>query len=47
VFIGNGEKAGEGGIPLHNSKYDFNDKVLTTGAHYFAEVARTALAWDR
>jgi hippurate hydrolase len=44
VFIGNGENASQGGIPLHNSKYDFNDKVLITGARYFAEVARTALA---
>lgn len=44
VFIGNGEKADEGGVPLHNAKYDFNDNVLTTGAHYFAEVARTALS---
>lgn len=44
VFIGNGEKTGEGGTPLHNAHYDFNDNVLTTGAHYFAEVARIALA---
>ncbi|KAA0981549.1 amidohydrolase [Pseudomonas sp. ANT_J12] len=44
VFIGNGENASEGGTPLHNSKYDFNDNVLITGARYFAEVARTALA---
>lgn len=42
----NGEAAGEGGVPLHNAKYDFNDNVLATGAHYFAEVARTALAWQ-
>jgi hippurate hydrolase len=47
VFIGNGENNEEGGIPLHNSKYDFNDNVLTTGARYFAEVARTALAWSK
>lgn len=44
VFIGNGENASQGGTPLHNSKYDFNDNVLITGARYFAEVARTALA---
>lgn len=47
VFIGNGEKAGEGGIPLHNAGYDFNDNVLTMGAQYFAEVARMALAAGR
>jgi len=44
AFIGNGENAAAGGTPLHNSKYDFNDNVLTTGARYFAEVARIALA---
>jgi amidohydrolase len=44
VFIGNGESNATGGIPLHNSKYDFNDDVLTTGARYFAEVVRTGLA---
>ncbi|TED75764.1 M20 aminoacylase family protein [Pseudomonas aeruginosa] len=43
VFIGNGESDEKGGIPLHNSKYDFNDDVLATGANYFAEIARIAL----
>lgn len=43
VFIGNGETNEKGGVPLHNSKYDFNDDVLSIGAHYFAEVARVAL----
>lgn len=44
VFIGNGEQAGEGGTPLHNARYDFNDQVLETGAQYFAQVAVAALA---
>ncbi|MGO4328271.1 M20 aminoacylase family protein [Cupriavidus sp. 2TAF22] len=43
VFIGNGESGMAGGVPLHNSRYDFNDDVLTVGARYFAEVARLAL----
>ncbi|WP_414449121.1 M20 aminoacylase family protein [Burkholderia sp. 22PA0099] len=43
VFIGNGEAAGEGGTPLHNASYDFNDAILPVGARYFAEIARLAL----
>ncbi|WP_321801729.1 M20 aminoacylase family protein [Caballeronia sp. J97] len=43
VFIGNGESAEEGGVPLHNACYDFNDEILQTGARYFAEIARLAL----
>ncbi|SAK79122.1 amidohydrolase [Caballeronia hypogeia] len=43
VFIGNGEAAGQGGVPLHNACYDFNDEILQTGARYFAELARLAL----
>lgn len=43
VFIGNGEAAGRGGVPLHNAGYDFNDEILSIGARYFAEVARRAL----
>ncbi|SPK77634.1 Amidohydrolase (plasmid) [Cupriavidus taiwanensis] len=44
VFIGNGDSGADGGVPLHNSCYDFNDEVLMTGAQYFAELARVALA---
>ncbi|SIT49329.1 Amidohydrolase [Paraburkholderia piptadeniae] len=43
IFIGNGESAEEGGIPLHNAAYDFNDDILATGARYFAEIARLEL----
>ena len=43
VFIGNGETEQAGGTPLHNAGYDFNDEILSTGARYFAEVARLAL----
>ncbi|MEJ8853851.1 M20 aminoacylase family protein [Variovorax robiniae] len=42
VFIGNGD-AGQGGVPLHNARYDFNDTVLPVGARYFAELARIRL----
>jgi hippurate hydrolase len=43
VFIGNGAPAELGGVPLHNSKYDFNDAILPVGAAYFAEVVRQRL----
>ncbi|MFM0628617.1 M20 aminoacylase family protein [Paraburkholderia xenovorans] len=43
AFIGNGETGKTGGVPLHNSTYDFNDDILLTGARYFAEIARLAL----
>jgi hippurate hydrolase len=44
VFIGNGISGGEGGVPLHNSQYDFNDAILPIGARYFAEVVRQRLS---
>lgn len=44
VFIGNGDGDSPGSVPLHNPGYDFNDDILSTGAKYFAEVAREALA---
>ncbi|KVO04400.1 M20 aminoacylase family protein [Burkholderia ubonensis] len=43
IFIGNGEALGNGGVPLHNARYDFNDEILSIGARYFAELARLAL----
>jgi hippurate hydrolase len=43
MFIGNGANGETGSTPLHNASYDFNDEILTTGARYFAEVARLAL----
>jgi len=43
VFIGNGEAGGPGGVPLHNTGYDFNDQLLPIGARYFAELARQRL----
>jgi amidohydrolase len=43
IFIGNGESTENGGIPLHNATYDFNDEILLTGARYFAEIARLEL----
>lgn len=47
VFIGNGDDSdGIGNIPLHNSRYDFNDKILTTGAEYFAELIKVRLPKD-
>lgn len=43
VFFGNGESKDQGGTPLHNAHYDFNDELLLTGANYFASVAKEAL----
>jgi len=43
VFIGNGTSGTDGGVPLHNSQYDFNDTILPIGARYFAEVVRLRL----
>jgi hippurate hydrolase len=42
VFIGNG--VGEqGGCMVHNPGYDFNDRVLPTGASYWVRIAETYL----
>jgi amidohydrolase len=44
VFIGNGEDSdGVGNVPLHNSSYDFNDKILKIGVEYFAELIKVRL----
>jgi hippurate hydrolase len=42
VFIGNGEGS-EGGCMVHNPGYDFNDRVLPTGASYWVRLAETYL----
>ncbi|KVR52094.1 hypothetical protein WK18_02930 [Burkholderia ubonensis] len=39
----NGDALCNGGVPLHNARYDFNDEILSIGARYFAELARLAL----
>ena len=41
VNIGNGEGS-EGGCMVHNPGYDFNDRVLSTGASYWVKLAE---AW--
>lgn len=44
VFIGNGDDSeGVGNVPLHNSFYDFNDKILTIGAEYLAELIKVRM----
>ncbi|MGN6581364.1 MAG: M20 aminoacylase family protein [Bordetella sp.] len=43
VLLGNGAADTPGGIPLHNSRYDFNDAVLPVGARFFAELVRQRL----
>ena len=43
VFLGNGDGNSPGAVPLHNAGYDFNDRVLSVGARYFAEIARVRL----
>lgn len=44
LAIGNGDDSdGVGNMPLHNSLYDFNDKILSIGAEYFGELIRVRL----
>ena len=43
VFLGNGDGNSPGAVPLHNAGYDFNDRVLSVGARYLAELARVRL----
>ena len=40
LFLGSGTEA----LPLHNSGFDFNDRLLVPGARYFATIARHRLA---
>ncbi len=40
VFIGNGDGDDPGSLPLHNARYDFNDRIVPLGARWFAELAR-------
>lgn len=47
VFIGNGAVDMQGGVPLHNARYDFNDDILPIGARYFAELIRQRLPLDQ
>ena len=42
VFIGNGV-GDSGGCMVHNPGYDFNDRVLSTGASYWVRIAETYL----
>jgi hippurate hydrolase len=42
VFIGNGVGA-EGGCMVHNPDYDFNDRVLSTGASYWVKLTEAYL----
>ena len=42
VFIGNGEGV-DGGCMVHNAGYDFNDRVLSTGASYWVRLAESYL----
>ncbi len=42
VNIGNGEGA-DGGCMVHNPGYDFNDRVLSTGATYWVKLAEAYL----
>ena len=42
VLIGNGV-GDQGGCMVHNPAYDFNDRVLPTGASYWVRIAEAAL----
>jgi hippurate hydrolase len=43
IFIGNGTGS-VGGCMVHNAAYDFNDRVLSTGASYWVKLAERWLA---
>lgn len=43
INIGNGTGS-EGGCMVHNSRYDFNDRVLSTGASYWVKLTERWLA---
>ena len=47
VFLGNGDGDSPGAVPLHNARYDLNDRIVAIGAHYFAELVRTRLPATR
>ena len=42
VFLGN-RREGEDPTPLHNSRFNYNDDILVTGAEFFAELVRQRL----
>ena len=42
LLLGNGE-SGSHAKPLHSSDYDFNDKLLSLGAQFWANLAQTRL----
>jgi hippurate hydrolase len=42
VFLGNGV-GDQGGCMVHNAGYDFNDRVLPTGASYWVRIAEAYL----
>jgi hippurate hydrolase len=42
LVVGNGE-GGEGGCMVHNPGYDFNDRVLSTGASYWVRLVEAFL----
>ncbi|WP_171173209.1 amidohydrolase [Ruegeria sp. HKCCD8929] len=42
LLLGNGEE-GPNGQPLHSNDYDFNDALLSIGAHFWVELVRDRL----
>lgn len=45
-FVRFGQKGadGKGGVPVHNSRYDFNDEILPLGASYWATLVEQELS---
>lgn len=46
VWIGNGSDREGSGCMLHESRYDFNDRILAIGASYWVELAESYLQTD-
>ena len=42
-FLGQGAPDGQGALPLHNSRYDFNDDVIPIGASYWVRLVEQLL----
>ena len=43
IWMGNGAEGEKGSVPVHNSRYDFNDDISVIGASYWVKLVQTAL----
>jgi amidohydrolase len=43
IWLGNGREGEKGGVPVHNTAYDFNDDALGVGVSYWASLVERLL----